>query len=46
MAGIVFLGLPISHVNAGDMNALMANPQFRRLMENAKIKEITREAVK
>lgn len=33
-------------VKAGDMNALMANPKFRRLMENAKIKEITREAVK
>jgi len=24
----------------------MANPKFRRLMENAKIKEITREAIK
>lgn len=33
-------------VEAGDMNALLANPQFRRLMENAKIKEITREAAK
>jgi len=33
-------------VNAGDMNALLANPKFRRLMENAKIKEITREATK
>jgi len=33
-------------INAGDMNTLMANPKFRRLMENAKIKEITREAIK
>jgi len=33
-------------VNAGDMNALLANPKFRRLMENAKIKEITKEAIK
>jgi len=33
-------------VNAGDMNALMANPKFRRLMENTKVKEITREAAK
>jgi len=33
-------------VNAGDMNALLANPKFRRLMENAKIKEVTREATK
>lgn len=33
-------------VQAGDMNALMANPRFRRLMENTKVKEITREAIK
>ena len=33
-------------VNAGDMNALLANPKFIRLMENSKIKAITREAVK
>ena len=33
-------------VNAGDMNALLANPKFSKLMENAKIKAITREAVK
>lgn len=33
-------------INAGDMNTLMANPKFRRLMENAKIKEITKEAIK
>ncbi len=33
-------------INAGDMNTLMANPKFMRLMENAKIKEITREAIK
>jgi len=33
-------------VEAGDMNALLANPKFMRLMENAKIKEITREAIK
>jgi hypothetical protein len=28
------------------MNALLANPKFIRLMENSKIKAITREAVK
>lgn len=33
-------------VNAGDMNALLANPKFIKLMENAKIKRITKEAVK
>jgi len=33
-------------VEANDMNALLANPTFRRLMENAKVKEITREAIK
>ena len=33
-------------VEANDMNALLANPKFRRLMENAKIKKIAREAIK
>ncbi|RLC00207.1 MAG: hypothetical protein DRH90_18945 [Deltaproteobacteria bacterium] len=33
-------------VNAGDMHALLSNPKFIRLMENAKIKDITKEAVK
>ncbi len=33
-------------VNAGDINALLANPKFIKLMENASIKEITKEAVK
>jgi hypothetical protein len=33
-------------INVGDMNTLMGNSKFRRLMENAKIKEITREAIK
>ena len=33
-------------VNTNDISALLANPKFRRLMENARIKEITREAIK
>lgn len=33
-------------VNAGDMNALLGNPKFRQLMENSKIKAITKEAAK
>ena len=33
-------------VNAGDVNALLGNPKFRKLMENSKIRAITREAAK
>jgi len=33
-------------VNAGDVNALMTNPKFIRLMENTQVKAITKEAVK
>jgi hypothetical protein len=32
-------------VNKGDMNALLANPKFKKLMENDEIKAITREAL-
>ena len=30
-------------INAGDMNALLANPKFIKLMQNPKIREITKE---
>ena len=33
-------------VNAGDVNALIANPKFMRLLEKAEIKAITSEATK
>ena len=33
-------------VNDGDVNALLANPKFIKLLENRKIKAITREALK
>jgi hypothetical protein len=33
-------------VNSGDLNSLLANPQFTRLLENPEIKKITEEVTK